>query len=120
MSLVAKPPRYWAYILRIWEERSTDADQPTHIRFSLEEPQTGKRHGFASFQALEQFLQAALTHAQAEPPDTSKPSNLLRFVASARAESFELSDAELDLAAAAGGDQPQEAELDSTEDNPLE
>jgi len=38
-------------------------------RFSLEDPRTGRRRGFASLEALVVFLQAELACEQDEPSD---------------------------------------------------
>ena len=46
------PPRYRGYLLRFWEERSDHHDGPVVWRFSLEDPHTGTRRGFASLEAL--------------------------------------------------------------------
>jgi hypothetical protein len=47
------------YILRCWELRSQPA-QSGVWRFILEEPNTGKRRGFASLEALTMALQNEL------------------------------------------------------------
>lgn len=46
------PPRYRSYLLTAWEERSRDPNLPAVWRFSLEDPHTGQRHGFADLEAL--------------------------------------------------------------------
>ena len=47
-----KPPRYRSYLLTFWEERGRDR-KPTELwRFSLEDPHTGQRHGFANLREL--------------------------------------------------------------------
>jgi hypothetical protein len=61
MQLVhEEPPRYRAYMLRIWEVRSEHAAQPSTWRFSLEDPETGEKRGFPDLEALVRFLQAEL------------------------------------------------------------
>ena len=47
-----KPPRYRSYVLTVWEERSRDPSSPVAWRFSLEDPRTGQRRGFADLAAL--------------------------------------------------------------------
>jgi hypothetical protein len=47
-----KPPRYRSYLLTFWEERGRDPSAPVIWRFSLEDPHTGQRHGFANLEAL--------------------------------------------------------------------
>ncbi|MBN1890058.1 MAG: hypothetical protein JW850_18825 [Thermoflexales bacterium] len=42
-------------MLRCWEERGERSETGTR-RFSLEDPRTGQRHGFASLEALAAFL----------------------------------------------------------------
>ena len=54
------PPKYKTYILRIWEERSPIKMGASTWRFSLENPETNIRHGFANFEALIAFLEAEM------------------------------------------------------------
>jgi hypothetical protein len=56
MSVSLETPDYALYILRCWELRSQQA-QTGVWRFILEEPNTGKRRGFASLEALTVALQ---------------------------------------------------------------
>ncbi len=56
-SIFAQPPSYHSYLLRFWEERS---EQPAVWRFSLEDPQTTRRYGFASLDALVEWLRAQI------------------------------------------------------------
>lgn len=55
--VVTRPPNYHSYLLRFWEERG-DAPAPSTWRFSLEDPQTSERHGFASLDALVEWIQS--------------------------------------------------------------
>lgn len=56
------PPRYQTYLLRCWQERSTQVGSVVKVwRFSLEDPRTGRRRGFASLEALLASLQTELT-----------------------------------------------------------
>jgi hypothetical protein len=50
-----RPPRYQVYLMRCWEERGERPGTGTW-RFSLEDPHTGHRHGFAGLEALMAFL----------------------------------------------------------------
>ena len=50
------PPRYRAYLLRCWEERGEQDDGGTVWRFSLVNPETNERRGFATPEALAAFL----------------------------------------------------------------
>ncbi|CAG0930403.1 hypothetical protein TFLX_01718 [Thermoflexales bacterium] len=59
--LSLRPPQYHSYLLRFWEERG---QQPSVWRFSLEDPQTDQRYGFASLEALMHWLRAALNETQ--------------------------------------------------------
>jgi hypothetical protein len=61
MQLVhEEPPRYRAYMLRIWEVRGEQPAQPSMWRFSLEDPETGQKRAFADLKALTGFLEAEL------------------------------------------------------------
>ena len=61
MSVFDKPPRYRAYLLTLWEERGRDPDAPVVWRFSLENPRTGERRGFADLEALVAALQREMS-----------------------------------------------------------
>ena len=63
MSAFDKPPRYRAYLLRFWEETTSQPDPPSTWRFSLEDPHTGQRRGFANLEALVTFLKTQLDSA---------------------------------------------------------
>ena len=56
MSIIHDPPRYRAFLLTLWEERSQDRDSPQVWRFRLEDPRTGQQRGFASLEALVEAL----------------------------------------------------------------
>lgn len=104
-------------MLRIWEERTQRLNQPPEWRFSLEDPETGKRRGFADIQALINFLQAELASSRPEPAASQESqTNLSRFLQAVKTTLFPLSDAELDLAAAAGSDQPKPEEPGAPDD----
>ncbi len=51
MSILGQTPRYRAYLLRCW------ADAPGGWRFSMEDPHTGERRGFADLASLMTFIQ---------------------------------------------------------------
>ena len=53
-----RAPRYQSYLLRCWEVRSQQPDQPATWRYSLQDPQTEQKHGFADLEELVAFLQA--------------------------------------------------------------
>lgn len=52
--------RLRAYMLRFWEVRTQEPDCPTTWRFSLEDPHSGEKYGFADFGALVQFIETEL------------------------------------------------------------
>jgi hypothetical protein len=56
-----EPPRYDAYVLHRWEVRGTDAGSETKWRFSIEDPRTGEKHGFADVDVLLSYLRSRLT-----------------------------------------------------------
>lgn len=59
MSTSASSSHYCAYLLRCWHATS-QTDDMHGWRFSLEDPHTGARHNFASFDALLAFLRETL------------------------------------------------------------
>ena len=69
MPLFDKPPRYRSYVLTIWEERGGDPDALVVWRFSLQDPRTGQRRGFASLEKVMAFLRTELLSNRDEPPD---------------------------------------------------
>ncbi len=52
------PPRYCAWLLRCWEVRGPGPSMSW--RWSLEDPHTGERRGFAGLESLLAFLRAEL------------------------------------------------------------
>ena len=74
MLILGRPPRYCAYLLRCWEAPDRGSDLLPAWRYSLEDPHSGARRGFASLEALVTHLRAELgldaaepAHAAAEP-----------------------------------------------------
>lgn len=56
-----KTPRYLSYVLRCWQEPSMHAGRETSVwRFSLQDPRTDQRRGFATLEALLISLQEEL------------------------------------------------------------
>lgn len=55
--LHVKPPGYRSYLLRFWEERSEQTESVLW-RFSLEDPLTAQRLGFADLDSLTAWLKA--------------------------------------------------------------
>ena len=67
MSGVEARRRYCAWLLRCWEARGQDSEPLPTWRYSLEDPHSGARRGFASFEALAAHLRAELGLGAAEP-----------------------------------------------------
>lgn len=55
MPIPDGPPRYQVFLLRCWEERGEHPESGAW-RFSLQDPDTNQRRGFASLEALVAFL----------------------------------------------------------------
>lgn len=55
----SKPIWYHSFLLRLWAEGESRI-----WRFSLEDPHTGVRHGFASWEKLQEFLKEAMNKAK--------------------------------------------------------
>jgi hypothetical protein len=56
-----EPLQYRSYVVRCWQEHSARARRETRVwRFSLQDPRTDERRGFATLEALLVFLQADL------------------------------------------------------------
>ncbi len=53
-------PPLRAYMLRFWKVGSLDPQRPPTWRFSLEDPHTGDKVGFADLDAMVAFLQAEI------------------------------------------------------------
>jgi hypothetical protein len=53
--------------LTFWEERSRDPEMLVVWRFSLQDPRTGQRRGFASFEELMNFLRSELEGSKSQP-----------------------------------------------------
>jgi hypothetical protein len=62
MDSKQRPPQYHAYMLRMWEERSVDHRRRALWRFQVEDPHTGRRHGFNDLTALLAYLQGVIGH----------------------------------------------------------
>jgi hypothetical protein len=60
--LIGRPPGYHSYLLRFWEERGEESPS-TIWRFSLEDPSTDQRLGFASLDALVDWLKTKISHS---------------------------------------------------------
>jgi hypothetical protein len=61
MNVPVEPPRHRTYVLHLWREHAAQPDRSAEWRFSVEEPCTGQRRGFASMRALTDFIETTLT-----------------------------------------------------------
>lgn len=52
-----RPLRHQSFILSLWQEAEATADSPAVWRYSLENPQTSERRGFAEIAGLLNFLE---------------------------------------------------------------
>ena len=71
MLILGRPPRYCAYLLRCWETPDQGRGLLPAWRYSLEDPHSGERRGFASFEALVAHLRGELGLDAAEPAETA-------------------------------------------------
>ncbi len=56
-----KTPRYLSYVICCWQERSVHAGREIMVwRFSMQNPRTNQRRGFATLESLLVSLQAEL------------------------------------------------------------
>ncbi len=62
-------PRYCAYLLRCWQERSRHPQHPTTWRFSLHDPHTQAQTGFATLDDLFAALRIELAECDRAPLD---------------------------------------------------
>jgi hypothetical protein len=60
MSSSDPSPRYRFYLLACWAEWGPNPDDPPRWRFSLQDPRTGERRGFADLEALVATVRHAL------------------------------------------------------------
>ncbi len=60
MDVKERQPRYQSYMLRMWEERSESHQHCAVWRFQVEDPHTGRRHGFVDLAALLAYLEAVV------------------------------------------------------------
>ncbi len=53
-------------MLRFWQVRTLDPEDPVAWRFSLEDPHTGEKYSFADLQTLVDFLQDELSQTESQ------------------------------------------------------
>jgi hypothetical protein len=62
-----KTSRYLSFVVRCWQEQSVHAGRQTRVwHFSLQNPRTNQRLGFATLEALLVSLQAELADDQVD------------------------------------------------------
>ena len=66
MSFSRNPPRSYTYVLTLWEEREQEAESPAVWRFRLEDPRTGRRHGFSTVEGLMDAVRREVNEARKE------------------------------------------------------
>ncbi|MEO7908489.1 MAG: SgcJ/EcaC family oxidoreductase [Roseiflexaceae bacterium] len=76
MQFRAGPPLYRGYMLRFWQERSQRSTQVAW-RFSLDDPHTGGRRGFADLAALIAAVQCEMDAAGALTESWASISNVM-------------------------------------------
>ena len=60
-NVPTEPPHHLSFLVRCWQERSVHAGRETVVwRFSLQNPSTNQRRGFATLEALLIALQEEL------------------------------------------------------------
>jgi hypothetical protein len=69
--MLDRPPHYRSYLLRFWRERGLPEGRAVW-RFSVEDPHTGQRQGFATLKAFVAYLQAEMACGDDAPPVTSQ------------------------------------------------
>jgi len=74
--------RYRSFLLRCWEARGAQSEEPGEWRFSLESVQTGEKRGFTELATLMEFLHGELERPEpgSAPalPEEHKRSNISR------------------------------------------
>jgi len=58
MKAIEEQSSYRVYVLRSWQEGYASSGTPSVWRFSLEDPATRQRRGFADLESLMSFLAA--------------------------------------------------------------
>ena len=62
MDSTESPPRYHAYMLRMWKDRPEGSQHDAVWRFQVEDPHTGRRRGFNDLAALFAYLQEVMAY----------------------------------------------------------
>jgi rRNA maturation protein Nop10 len=71
LNLIGPAPRYRAWMLRCWEVAGDASIGPMPWQFSLEDPHTRERRGFASMESLVAFLLDELASGRDLPDGTA-------------------------------------------------
>ncbi len=70
-DILKKMPHYLSYVVGCWQERSVHAGREIKVwRFSLQNPHTNQRRGFATLESLLVSLQAELADDEADSTET--------------------------------------------------
>jgi rRNA maturation protein Nop10 len=67
VNVIGPAPRYRAWMLRCWEVEGDAPARALPWQFSLEDPHTRERRGFASVESLVAFLLDELAHRRDLP-----------------------------------------------------
>ena len=66
MKAIEEQSSYRVYVLRSWREGCPSSGTPSVWRFSLEDPTTRQRRGFADLESLMSFLAAETDRSRLE------------------------------------------------------
>ncbi len=73
LDILKKPPRYLSYVVSCWQESSVHAGREITVwRFSLQNPHTNQRRGFATLESMLVSLQAELVDDGADSTETRR------------------------------------------------
>ena len=75
MADLYRSQHYRSYLLRFWLEHRENPKLPGMWRYSLEDPHTGEKLGFASLELLVAFLRRQTSEADPDPEDLPKTSD---------------------------------------------
>ena len=68
MDADRRPPGYRTYLLTLWEEQGRDGHARPAWRFSLADPRTGERRGYAHLEELMDALEQEMRGDRASNP----------------------------------------------------
>ena len=75
MNQMSQSASYYIYLLKLWPERSQDNGETLSWRYSVEDPITGLRKGFAQFEDFLTYIQTQIAEIitarnSADSPET--------------------------------------------------